>query len=109
MTGPPQTNAVAREILRDLRRVQLASSDRFDRPLREPVAKRLLKLALERREQLCSSSKLGFISLRDARCKTQPDDDERPAKNGDPFRMAAYRIGDERRRSRRGCFRTVQQ
>ena len=75
MAGAPQAHAVERKRLRNLRGLQLTSTDRLDSTLREPQTKRLLKVPFEGHEQLSPSSQFSFLGLYDARCESQRDDD----------------------------------
>ena len=50
MAGAPQAHAVERKRLRNLRGLQLTSTDRLDSTLREPQTKRLLKVSFEGHE-----------------------------------------------------------
>jgi len=50
MAGAPQAHAVERKRLRDLRGLQLTSTDRLDSTLHEPQTKRLLKVSFEGHE-----------------------------------------------------------
>ncbi len=63
MARAPEADAVPGESALDLGSLQLTSSDRLGRSSGEPLTKRLLKVALERREQLGTSCEFERFGL----------------------------------------------
>ena len=87
MARAPEADAVPGQSALDLGSPQLTSSDRFGRSSSEPLTKRLLKVALERREQLGSSCGFERFGLQ-AHQESEADEHQRPAAHAEHSRAA---------------------